>query len=281
MPIHTPVVVSGSVPGEQGRVVQLQHRTPTGWSTAASTRASLGGLFTLAAPTHYTHPAQTVRVVAPATGDDPAAISASTGWLAVSPPYVGRGSASSYRLLGSHSRWDPCRVITYRVNPRLAPVGGATDVHRAFRMVSEASGLRFRYLGRTTHVPRRGGSTEFDTTADVSVAWARPTTVPVLAGSTIGYGGSRWQSTGGPWNRITHGYVVLDATWRGGVAGFPLRKVQSRGQLLLHEIGHVVGLDHVKDSSQTLHATLQRAPARYGAGDLAGLAQVGAGQGCL
>ncbi|WP_460801670.1 matrixin family metalloprotease [Nocardioides pacificus] len=194
--------------------------------------------------------------------------------------FARRGGAASYRLLESHSRWDPCQVITYRVNRRLAPVGGVADVRRAFRMVSAASGLRFRYLGRTSHVPRRGGNTGFDPTADVSVAWARPTVVPVLAGSTIGYAGTQWQSTGGSWNRIVNGYVVLDTTWR-GVPGFPLRKVQSRGQLLLHEIGHVVGLDHVNDRSQTLHPTLQRAPARFGAGDLAGLAEVGAGQGCF
>lgn len=216
---------------------------------------------------------------------EPGAVAASSaplpaGSVDLSTTFSARGNASSYRLLASHSRWDPCRTVTYRVNPRLAPRGGILEVHRAFRMVSAASGLRFRYLGRTTHVPLRGGVTTFDTTADVSVAWARPSTVPALAGSSIGYGGSRWRSAAGSWNQITNGYVVLDSTWR-GARGFPLRHVQSRGQLLLHEIGHVVGLDHVADPRQTLHATLQRLPARFGAGDLAGLAAVGARQGCF
>ena len=53
-------------------------------------------------------------------------------------------------------------------------------------------------------------------------------------------------------------------------------------RLFMHEIGHVLGLDHVESMSQVMYAEVPWAgEARFGAGDRAGLALVGAGQSCV
>ena len=188
-------------------------------------------------------------------------------------------------------RWDPCAdPITYRVNlSGLKPV----DRARALRetkvkvgQLAKASGLRFTYQGETAYVPRANHETE-DQPAQLVIAYVRPnqTDLP-LAGNVAGFGGTRsgW-ATHGDFESVTlrveSGYVVVDAPqtsrWiksvkTGGV---------SRANVLAHELGHAVGLGHVKDRRQVMNATIQaKTPAQYAAGDRAGLAKVGRAAGC-
>ena len=54
------------------------------------------------------------------------------------------------------------------------------------------------------------------------------------------------------------------------------------GGVLVHEFGHVVGLDHVEDTDELMYRYAGRGSVTFGPGDLAGLAAVGAGDGsCL
>jgi hypothetical protein len=77
-----------------------------------------------------------------------------------------------------------------------------------------------------------------------------------------------------------YGGVAVDATQRLPAKGFAAG--QSTGALLLHEIAHTVGLDHVGATSQLMYPRLQNTfKARFEAGDLAGLQAVGASRGCL
>jgi hypothetical protein len=55
----------------------------------------------------------------------------------------------------------------------------------------------------------------------------------------------------------------------------------SWGAVLLHELGHLVGLGHVDDPAQLMAPTPGFGEVRFGAGDRAGLAAVGADSGCL
>jgi hypothetical protein len=78
------------------------------------------------------------------------------------------------------------------------------------------------------------------------------------------------------------GFVVIDTpqmlkqTMGGFGAG------ARRTNLLLHELGHAMGLGHVTDLRQQMYPTLRSAsPNGLAAGDLAGLARVGRGAGCV
>jgi predicted Zn-dependent protease len=72
--------------------------------------------------------------------------------------------------------------------------------------------------------------------------------------------------------------VDADAT---AERGFRFR--YSHGSVLLHELGHIMGLDHVRDPDQLMYSG--RHPNMflhdYGTGDLAGLRRLGVSAGCL
>ncbi len=180
--------------------------------------------------------------------------------------------------------YDPCRPVRWVLRPDGAPPGGADLVEEVMARTSAATGLQFVFDGTTDEVwqaarpayqPDRYG----DRWAPVLVGWATPAEVPELAGAVVGLGGSAAVSVGGPRVFVT-GAVALDAEWAAGAA----RTSTGRDLLLdvvLHEIGHVVGLDHVDDPGELMHSELL-APGDsgrdgLGPGDRAGLAALGAG----
>ena len=75
--------------------------------------------------------------------------------------------------------------------------------------------------------------------------------------------------------------MVLDSTAKlpGGFAGGG--RQSTRGSLLLHELGHAIGLDHMTDKRQVMYPVILPQAAQYASGDLRGLAAVGAAQGCF
>lgn len=271
-------LVTGVVTGMPGRPVQLQVHTEDGWAPMGRTRTAADGSFAVRAPTWWAH-RSTMRVSTPATDEDLAAAS-TTGTMTVPPPYRPRGGTAWTPIDRYHPRWNPCDVITYRVNRDRMPAHGLADLREGLRRVSQATGLRFAYLGDTSFVPLRKGHEQAQIrNADFAVAWAAPRQVPWLAGNVIGLGGGSWQSSGGGPAGFTYGFIVLDATapLRPGFAPHQY----TWGSLILHELGHGVGLGHVTDRRQIMVSGLQPVEARYAAGDLRGLAAVGAGQGCL
>jgi hypothetical protein len=112
------------------------------------------------------------------------------------------------------------------------------------------------------------------------VSWTSAAVEPLLAGGTLGYGGSTSYWRGDTDEAYVSGEVVFDTEQLALQPGFGAGL--TRGNLVLHELGHVVGLDHVADRSQLMHASIhQGSPNGYAAGDLTGLSQLGARQGCL
>ena len=219
-------------------------------------------------------------------------------------------AATSYvvnRAVDPHSgrsvvvRWSPCQVtasgvsthyITYRVNTDGHP-SRVTLVKEALAKVTAASGLRFRYLGTTTYIPRNavlhyrsGNRYVFDaaqeraaTGAELVVAWAAKSRTNLLSGTEAASGTASWSGSATSQLRIVQAAVVMRA---GVVLPSGFRAGASVGTLLLHELGHAVGIEHVTAPSQLMYPTLGSwSPAGYSSGDRAGLRLVGRAAGCF
>ena len=181
-------------------------------------------------------------------------------------------------------RFDPCRTIHYVVHIGHGPLNGADLVAEGIRRLSLATGLRFHDDGTTD---RQLSSADDQKAGDpVWIGWAgagETHTYDDLGGiathDAIGVGGPL--STRRPDGREV--YVTGTVTLRPSLevtAGFG--PGPSEGNVLLHELGHLVGLAHVSDARQLMYPTSgSTQPDGYGPGDLAGLYQLGAARGCL
>lgn len=276
----TPAAITGAATGTPGRTVQLQRRARNDtWVPLAETTTGTDGTFTLPAPTWWAT-GHTLRVYAPATGTD-GAVASTTGTLRVTTGTKPRHGRTYTYLHGktAPARWDPCRPLTYQVNPQRMPAGGLTEIRRALHQVTLATGLRFTYTGKTRFIPHRNNTTDRPVPgADLAIAWATPRQVPALT-RTPGIGGAQRIDRGtGQVGELTNGYVVLNAQTR--LAKKARANRAAWRQVLLHQAGHVVGLGDVRDKRQVMHRT-RRTPASFAAGDLRGLAVVGADAGCF
>jgi len=204
---------------------------------------------------------------------------------------------------GAHRvRWNPCQTITYAVNLKLA--GGTTaarsralkDVRSAFDRASSRTGLKFAFAGRTTELPKdASGRTWSDRqkAAEIVVAWVDQSRAKyrsnllskVGSGYASGVGGwmlRGWVGDKGHWQAaVGRGFVVINAAHNPRYkSGFGAGV--TRGALLLHELGHALGLDHVGSTNELMYPTmLRREHSNYKAGDSQGLVKVGRRLGCI
>ena len=181
---------------------------------------------------------------------------------------------------GEPVTYDPCRPVHYVVRLGDAPVGAVAEVRAAAAAVAAASGLRLVEDGTSDEAPREDRSPYQPGRygarwAPVLIAWSDPAETPGLAGRVAGLGGSRpWADTRGHLTYVT-GTVTLDTpALRGSLGSAPGREAVRA--VITHELGHVLGLDHVNDPSQLMAAE------NYGTttladGDRRGLAALGRG----
>ncbi len=169
--------------------------------------------------------------------------------------------------------WDPCRPVHWVLRSAGAPPGAAAQVQQGFARLSAATGLVFVLDGATTEAPADDRplvqrQQYGDRWAPVLVAFADPSEAPELAGDVAGYASTRLADPDGRGLRVVTGTVVLD-----GPALHDHPEVVPA--VVLHELGHLAGLDHVPDPADLMYAYGSPATT-FSDGDLRGLARLGA-----
>ncbi len=191
-----------------------------------------------------------------------------------------RAQSKGYALMGF--RHDPCAVHTYRVRKKHLPRGALKDVRRAMKMVSKASGMKFKYAGKTKNVPLifEDGVLRQYGDASILIGWVTAKEYPGIKW-VAGAGGARYAGAdANGFGLATEGHAAFNTDRRAGVKkGFG--RGNTRGELILHEVGHALGLDHVKKRGQVMKPNFHLKRDKYGRGDLAGFKRVGAAAGCF
>lgn len=177
--------------------------------------------------------------------------------------------------------YDPCRRIHYVIRALGEPVGGAQIITDAVLRVSRATGLRFVYDGATSEAPSRLRSPYQparygDRWAPVLISWVTHYENPDFATDVLGQGGSFPVRLPYEPSVYVTGQVELDPMQLASILRWPNGDHVVRA-IVLHELGHLVGLDHVTAASQLMYPRSQPEVTEFGAGDLTGLAALGSG----
>ncbi len=160
---------------------------------------------------------------------------------------------------GTPRRWASCDVTW-----SLAPSGAGldpellADVTEAFSRLGELTGYRFKQRPANGEISIAVGEPaepeEHDAHGTLDTAGS--TTVSLLAGE------------------ITAAEVVLDAeTTTTSPSGFA--SMDANGVLVLHELAHAVGLDHVNHGTSLMHPVQSEASFSLSPGDRRGLSMAG------
>ena len=193
------------------------------------------------------------------------------------------------RVGGSPVRWDPCDPITYAINTAGASSDVRPDLREAVARVSRATGIEFRSVGTTRETFIRAYQRmRYDGVirkAELVVIWvdhadyqailrrlSDPRPSLAFAKTMRGLYADQDQYFGG--------LIVMDAD---ATSSLGFGDFYAHGAVLLHELGHIMGLDHVRDPDQLMYSG--RYPSfglnHFGLGDLEGLRRLGIDAGCL
>jgi hypothetical protein len=196
-----------------------------------------------------------------------------------------QGAAGPYAFLSTQPgtkepvTYPPCRVVQVRINPADEVVGGTRLVLDAMARVSELSNLPLEYVGPSTQRPdewsdaMEGGMEAYP---PALVSWSHEDETPELAGDVVGLGGSiSVRGAAFARTRYMTGSVTLDAPDLAEVLEGPDGEAQVRA-VILHELGHLVGLGHVSDPNELMSET-NYGTHDFGPGDREGLARLGGG----
>jgi hypothetical protein len=202
--------------------------------------------------------------------------------------YLAVGGQGRYRFLrqtpdGQPYRWDPCVPIHYEVNLADAPPGALGEVRHAIERVADVTDYRFVYDGPTVRTADQQIGTAFQSGATTSrwlpvlITWVPRAHFDYLADTHRAAAFGMPKTGDGEQHALYEsGLIAVDA---GGhlPPGFDAR--YSEGVVLMHELGHVMGLAHVGDGDELMWSPDVKGADRnpdlglhdWGPGDLRGL----------
>lgn len=168
---------------------------------------------------------------------------------------------------GRPARWNPCATLQWKIAGVHPSRRLRVTARNTFAQVAATTGLHFSYAGRAT-----------------AAEFASPPRDTIVVGSTSNLG---MPNAGGMTNvfyasTIDGGWAISGAR----VAINPI--VLPRGTrfsrmltpIMLHEVGHAMGLAHVSDSAEIMYPQVVKT-SRYTTAARGALVRVGATMGCL
>lgn len=197
-------------------------------------------------------------------------------------PLSASGFTQQLSDAGTPLRWEPCRPIHYVTNLTEAPYDTAlADIQRAVSEVAKYSHLRFVYDGSVTQQLRsaysesnnRAGTHD---TAPLLIGFGTKESSDVLDGSD-GLLGETEIASDPDTELINSAVLVLNAADEEVEPGYG--EGTRWGSVMLHEMAHAVGLDHVSNPGELMNPELTDDLVDFGPGDKKGLADAGSG-GC-
>jgi hypothetical protein len=172
------------------------------------------------------------------------------------------------------TRWNPCQPVHYRLNIKRAPRGALTDINEALRRVRQITGLRFVYDGKTKFIPQFPNTEQRE---PLVIAYPKPSQSNYwkLAPDEDGFGGVTWH---GKHAAVDHGFAIVrsDLLKQTTPAHMGFGTGLTDGGILLHELGHAVGLAHASHPDEIMYPSpANKVAALYGPGDYNGLRILG------
>ncbi len=198
-------------------------------------------------------------------------------------PLDPRSVAREFKYLSFFGDQPPyvsnCRPVPFEIRTAAAPVNGAGLIFEAMQRLANSTGLSFEFTGYTDEIyafnERKTRYSWEQDRGPLWIGWATDNEVPDLGPKAdtepyaVGVGGPVAYERGNGQHEILGGGVVLRA-------GEDLANVfgpgANEGNVLLHELGHAMGLDHVDFPGQQMNPSLnETGPDGYAPGDRAGL----------
>lgn len=257
----------------------------TGPGLSATTDAQ--GRYELPVPTYWSGKRE-FRALVLASGSATKVRSEVSSFLDIERTVSTFGNSSDHKSLGF--RLDPClgTNIKWVARWKGAPPSAKKDLATALDMVSEATGYTFTYVGKVDRVPfKRLGPAGADADsrplprgARMLIAWAFEREARAALRGVAGRGGTlgyAFGSGGGQMIADQVASIYKSDIGRKFKPGFGMGS--TLGELYLHELGHMFGLEHTFGSGQMMdYVTLDRDV--YGAGDRRGLELNNVARGC-
>lgn len=156
-------------------------------------------------------------------------------------------------------RWNPCKPVEVYANYTDAPAHAEAALKAAVAKLGTAMATAVTYRGTSPARAVNEHPEQLEPGA-ILVSWP-----PSWESSAAAWGGWSGRSF------IDGGYVTVSQQ--------PFSQ-SNLTQLLMHELGHAVGLGHTSDAEQIMYPMMMYDRPDWGAGDLAGLARAGRGGGC-